>query len=154
MSCELCLPVCASARRTLGRWASALVGVGSGRLRREWIGRVALVVCVGVVGGFWAVASARAAVWSVQPVAPPTGDGFGQLGAISCSAASSCVAVDAVVNESVTLAERWNGSAWLLQPTPASVSLGESQTSSLAGVSCLSRNACFAEVAPFAVELR
>ena len=49
-----------------------------------------------------------------------------------------------VVNESVTLAERWNGSAWTLQPTPASVSLGESQTSSLAGVSCTSRNACFA----------
>lgn len=53
--------------------------------------------------------------WSVQPT--PTLAGF--LDDVACVAASSCIAVGSQGTISaVTLAERWNGTAWIVQATP------------------------------------
>jgi hypothetical protein len=62
---------------------------------------------------------------------------------VSCASATACTAVGDYNNGTtgVTLAERWNGSTWSIQPTPnpagAPVSL-------LNGVSCASATACTA----------
>ena len=59
--------------------------------------------------------------WAVQPTPAATG---AILDSVSCSSATACTAVGEVspsVNASgnhVTLAERWNGTTWVIQPTP------------------------------------
>jgi hypothetical protein len=80
--------------------------------------------------------------WRLQPAPVPPGAQFSELTGVSCTAAS-CVAVGDYVNSSgadVTLAERWNGSRWAIQPTP---NLSGAQFFNfLAGVSCTARDAC------------
>ena len=80
--------------------------------------------------------------WRIQPATVPPGAQFSELNAVTCTAAVSCVAVGDYVNSSgidVTLAERWNGSTWAVQPTP---NPSATQSSELIGVSCTARNAC------------
>jgi hypothetical protein len=63
---------------------------------------------------------------------------------VSCASARTCIAVGfstATTGESTTLAERWDGGHWRIQPSPVpagTVSAG------LSGVSCLSPRACTA----------
>ena len=64
------------------------------------------------------------------------------LSGVSCSAANACTGVGDSANSSgtsVTLAERWNGRSWSVQPTPTPA--GEA---SLGDVSCASATACMA----------
>jgi hypothetical protein len=64
------------------------------------------------------------------------------LSGVSCSAAKACTGVGDYANSSgasVTLAERWNGSSWSVQPTPTPGGDG-----SLGDVSCASATACMA----------
>ncbi|MGO9792883.1 MAG: hypothetical protein ACLP8S_26205 [Solirubrobacteraceae bacterium] len=64
------------------------------------------------------------------------------LSGVSCSAANACTGVGDYANSSgtsVTLAERWNGSSWSVQPTPTPGGDG-----SLGDVSCASPTACMA----------
>ena len=82
--------------------------------------------------------------WSVLPV--PTPAGGGALDGVSCSAATACTAVGghrfSPQGLSVlTLAERWNGTAWSIQPTPTPLGAGDA---GLNGVSCPAANACTA----------
>jgi hypothetical protein len=80
--------------------------------------------------------------WRIQPAPIPPGARFSELNAVTCTA-RSCVAVGDYVNRSglqVTLAERWNGSNWAIQPTP-NPSRAQS-FSVLTGVSCTARDAC------------
>jgi hypothetical protein len=83
--------------------------------------------------------------WSLQPTPNPTGASNSILGGVSCISASACTAVgyspnyDATAN--VTLAERWNGTKWYLQPTPNPTG---TTNSTLGGVSCSSAHACAA----------
>jgi hypothetical protein len=66
------------------------------------------------------------------------------LFAVSCRSARVCMAVGAVVTstgQTVTLAERWNGQRWMVQPT---VNPGSSETSQLLAVSCNATDACTA----------
>jgi len=81
--------------------------------------------------------------WRIQPAPVPPGAQFSELNAVTCTAAASCIAVGDYVTGSgadVTLAERWNGTRWAIQPTPNPS--GAQSFSFLAGVSCTARDAC------------
>jgi hypothetical protein len=74
--------------------------------------------------------------WQVQSTPTPAGAIASELGAVSCVAPRACSAVGAYIkaNDTVlTLAEAWNGSAWVIQPTPNPAG---SRISQLNGVSC------------------
>lgn len=78
--------------------------------------------------------------------AAPTPGRSGTLGGVSCPAAADCMAVGAhfvptgnLVN--ATLAERWDGTHWSVQPTPNPAGAG---AAGLGRVSCTSPAACIA----------
>ena len=82
--------------------------------------------------------------WLVQSTPNPSGAKASSLAGVSCTSSSACTAVGRYVNSSsveVTLAERWNGTEWLVQSTP---NPSGAKASSLAGVSCTSSSACTA----------
>jgi hypothetical protein len=88
--------------------------------------------------------------WMVQPAPSPSGTknpsgtSASELTGVSCSSATTCIAVGDYYNRSgtqVTLAEYWNGTTWAFQPTPNPSRAGVSQ---LTGVSCSSATACTA----------
>ena len=90
-------------------------------------------------------ALAAGPLWRIQHSANATLPG-GQLESVSCSSASACTAVGNDRNPAgitVTLAERWNGTAWQRQhtPNPAEDTSG-SIDPNLAGVSCPAANFC------------
>ena len=104
---------------------------------------ILLVFAVLLVGGLATPASASGAGWSITPSPNPTVP-TGQLFWESCTAATSCTAVGTYVKASglaVTLAERWDGTAWRIQPTP---NPSGAAVSSLFGVSCTAPSACTA----------
>jgi hypothetical protein len=81
--------------------------------------------------------------WTIEAIANPDGSQI-DLASISCSAATTCVAVGSYVDRYGTrlaLAETWNGKTWTIEATPTPV--GSSATD-LMGVSCTSATACFA----------
>jgi hypothetical protein len=82
--------------------------------------------------------------WSIQPVPAPAGVPSGFLTGVSCTSATACAAVgasfDSSGNNVGTVAERWNGTAWILEPSPGS----QSPNYFLAAVSCTSASACTA----------
>jgi len=82
--------------------------------------------------------------WAVQPTPNPPGATHDHLEAVSCTAPSECTATgwyEQGNGQRFTLAERWDGSAWTIQPTP---SPGEGEATSLTGVSCTSPSSCTA----------
>jgi hypothetical protein len=81
--------------------------------------------------------------WRIQPTPNRAGATFNLLNGVSCTAATACTAVgDSLTSAGIdmTLAERWNGNSWKIQPTPNSGATG----SVLQGVSCTAANACTA----------
>jgi hypothetical protein len=98
---------------------------------------------VGTLAELWNGSS-----WAIQPTPNPTGGTFSSLSGVSCTAATACTAVghfwytnSSGTGAQVTLAERWNGSSWAIQPTPNPTgAIG----SSLNGVSCTAATACTA----------
>jgi hypothetical protein len=104
---------------------------------------IVLASAVLLVGTLATPASASGAGWSITP-SPNPRVATGQLFWESCAAATSCMAVGTHVKTSgvgVTLAERWNGSRWRIQPTP---SPRRAAVSSLWGVSCTAPSSCMA----------
>jgi hypothetical protein len=91
------------------------------------------------------VSVAAGPVWKIQHSADATLPG-GQLESVSCSSAGACTAVGNDRNPvgiSVTLAERWNGTAWQRQHTPnPSGDTSGSVDPNLLGVSCPAANFC------------
>jgi hypothetical protein len=82
--------------------------------------------------------------WAVQPTPNPTGATYSLLNGVSCTAASACTAVgyfNNSVSTLLTLAERWDGTGWSIQPIP---SVPGATGSSLNGVSCATPSACTA----------
>src|SRR5258708_6846942 len=65
------------------------------------------------------------------------------LAGVSCSSIATCTAVGNYASGStiVTLAERWTGGGWTIQPTP---NPGGAASSSLHGVACPSATSCIA----------
>jgi hypothetical protein len=81
--------------------------------------------------------------WTVQQSRPAIGNN-GTLGAVSCVSARACLAVGGYVighSTDVTLAERWNGTRWIVQETP---NPAHGTADSLDGVSCVTVTACIA----------
>ena len=82
--------------------------------------------------------------WKTQSALNPEGAMGSQLGGISCSSTTSCIAVGYYKNSSddiMTLAESWNGTEWKIQSTP---NPGASTESRLSGLSCSSTTSCIA----------
>jgi len=81
--------------------------------------------------------------WHLQAAPAPTGSPGSSLSGVACTSPSSCTAVGALTdstgNPVGTLAERWNGIRWSIQPTPNPPPGG-----GLAAVSCTSMAACTA----------
>jgi hypothetical protein len=83
-------------------------------------------------------------VWAVQTLPKPTGARSYRMFGVSCASTTVCTAVGSYDNSSkvvVTLAERWNGGHWAIQPTPAPSVATFSQ---FTGVSCPTPSACIA----------
>ena len=91
--------------------------------------------------------------WEIQPMASPAGQAETFLTAVSCFSPSACTAVgysraqhpaDVVSRQSPmsTVAERWDGSRWQVQPTPNVT--GDPTGSMLGSISCRSVAACTA----------
>jgi hypothetical protein len=96
--------------------------------------------------GTWVTLAERwnGTTWAIQPTLNPTGGGQSWLNAVSCTSSTACTAVGQYYTSSgllVTLAERWNGTAWTIQPTPSPTGNGQSY---LEAVSCTSSTACTA----------
>lgn len=82
--------------------------------------------------------------WSGLPVPAPAGAVRTELSSVSCTPASTCTAVGAWQNGAgaeMTLAERWNGTSWSIQPTPNPAGNGVAH---LSGVACTSASSCTA----------
>jgi hypothetical protein len=86
--------------------------------------------------------------WTTKPTVDPRPTESDSLfSGVSCTSATACTAVGATINNAsatppgtvFTLAERWNGSSWTVQPTPNPGGSG-----SFKAVSCTSATSCFA----------
>lgn len=82
--------------------------------------------------------------WTTQAAPVPETATSSWLSGVSCSATTACTAVggyDYGTNGTATLALRWNGSAWAIQPTP---NPGPRSDAQLHSVSCPTATACTA----------
>jgi hypothetical protein len=83
--------------------------------------------------------------WAVRPTPSPSGppNATSILNAVSCASATSCTAVGyfqaAPDVDAVTLAERWNGTTWAIQPTR-----NPAPDNRFNAVSCASATSCMA----------
>jgi hypothetical protein len=107
------------------------------------IGRL---VVAGIALAMWLSSAAVAAGpgWSVQATPNPSGATNSVLSGVSCPSTRVCTAVGYFTDPAgngVTLAERWNGTRWSIEPTP---SLAGSTASLLFAVSCPSTRTCIA----------
>jgi hypothetical protein len=81
--------------------------------------------------------------WQVQATPNPAGAQSIALGGVACPARTVCTAfgLNGIgLGAPVTVAERWSGGRWRIQPTPGLVA----NDSGLVGVACPSVSACFA----------
>lgn len=81
------------------------------------------------------------AAWSLQPIPSPVGSAETQLNGVSCTSSVSCIAVGytgPTMGVTSTVAERWDGTTWHLQPIPTTAG------AILNAVSCASHSACIA----------
>ena len=88
--------------------------------------------------------------WAIQATPTPDVHSGNELRGVSCPSATACTAVGDYngAAHSMTLAERWDGTRWAIQPTPTpDVHFGNE----LYGVSCPSVTACTA-VGPGLIE--
>jgi hypothetical protein len=81
--------------------------------------------------------------WSIKAVPDPSGASGSGLNGVSCTASNACRAVGDYSSggSELTLAERWNGKKWTVEPTPNPI---DSTNSVLSGVSCSKATACMA----------
>lgn len=86
--------------------------------------------------------------WTIQHVPVPAGSTSAALdGGVSCPSATDCIAVGAAgfygtPSNTQPLAERWNGTSWTIQATPAVPA--DAYNPYLGGVSCTSPAGCTA----------
>ena len=101
-------------------------------------------LAAGVGNNMLAIAHAwNGTTWVNAPPKKPSGAGITALKSVSCPpGGSACESVGAKeVSAETALAERWNGSAWTLQSTPA---ISGSALGSLDAVACTSASNCWA----------
>src|SRR5579859_3543907 len=83
--------------------------------------------------------------WHLQHAAEPAGAVDNSLSSVSCTSASFCEAVGShpdSAGNSASLAEMWNGSSWVRQPTPRQKSQFGPPSDVLLAVSCVSATFC------------
>jgi hypothetical protein len=99
------------------------------------------VLLMFAVASSWPGRALAAPGWSIQSTPVLNGQPQGSLLGVSCSA-SACTGVGNYITpfgKRATLAERWNGSGWVIQPTPNPTGDGI-----LNDVSCASATLCLA----------
>ncbi len=85
--------------------------------------------------------------WSLASMPVPSGGKNLSINDISCTSSTSCIAVGryagskGIILESKTLTERWNGSEWIIDPSP---NVEGNAFSQLSGLSCTSSTSCLA----------
>lgn len=82
--------------------------------------------------------------WSIPPTPNPVGSKGTQLYGVSCTSATSCIAVGSYEDKAQSvsaLSEAWNGTNWSIQTIPAPKG---SAGTALYGVSCTAPSACTA----------
>jgi hypothetical protein len=81
--------------------------------------------------------------WQLMTPATPPGGKETSLKSVSCTSSTACTAVGSFVSSSniEPLVERWNGTTWTIQSTPAAPTKDFYQ---LLGVACTSSTACIA----------
>ena len=85
----------------------------------------------------------RARRWTIQRVPMPAGMVHSQLNSVSCVSDGDCVAVGDSYTHSgreMTLAERWSGRRWTIEPTPPT----RFKASELLAISCWAARGCMA----------
>lgn len=83
------------------------------------------------------------AAWRPEPFAKPTGSTGWNVDAVSCVTRTFCEAVGVYATPSLqndSLAERWNGTRWAVQPSPNQA--GQYTDTELTSVSCVSARFC------------
>ncbi len=83
--------------------------------------------------------------WTIQTTQNPSGATGSYLYGVSCTSSSACTATGVYSSSAhvyLTLAERWNGSAWTTQTTPTPE--GATESGFYGGVSCWSSTGCVA----------
>jgi len=114
-------------------------------MTRPGAGLVIAVLAAGLLSTEGDGAFAAGPAWRIDKSVNATLAG-GKLESVSCSAANACTAVGtyrSTAGINVTLAERWNGSAWQRQRTPnPPVDTNAFARPDLTGVSCPARNFC------------
>ncbi len=98
-----------------------------------------------VLKGFSLAESWNGKAWRIRNTPNPKGATNSNLYAVSCSAASTCMAVgmyeDAKSPTGVPFAEAWNGTTWTVRTAPSPKG---GTNSGLGGVSCSTARACVA----------
>jgi hypothetical protein len=122
----------------------------------RWARAVWLLGVVTVLAGVTGIVTAGAAqasqagkaaggTWKIEPTPNPAGADISGLSAVSCTSGRACTAVGSdtasLSSPSFTLAERWNGKNWRIQPA---ANPKGAASSNLFGVSCASMHACTA----------
>jgi hypothetical protein len=96
----------------------------------------------------WQHPGARMRAMVTGTEAAAAGFSGAELGGVSCTGRAQCTATGLVSTPSGkntrTLAERWNGTKWVVQATPTPLSNGMVGGTLTAGVSCTSSHACVA----------
>jgi hypothetical protein len=86
--------------------------------------------------------------WAIQAAPKPPSGHEPELTGVSCPSATACTAVGnyGPKDATLTLAERWNGATWVIQPTPSpsGTKNPSGDESELTGVSCPSATTCIA----------
>jgi hypothetical protein len=119
-----------------------------GTQRLWWAWRVSAVVgllLTGLVLGGAGSASAGATsapAWEAQTL-PGTGPGV-ELTAVSCSSATSCMAVGNDILTNAAVSEAWNGHVWHSVPMANPADPSPTNSYSIGAVSCASSKACVA----------
>jgi len=83
--------------------------------------------------------------WTIQHPVRPAEAVANSLNAVSCTSAKFCEAVGTATDSSgnaISLAERWNGSAWKIQATPDPAEAASGARAYMDGVSCVSAKFC------------
>jgi hypothetical protein len=94
-------------------------------------------VSCAAVGNSASVARWNGAIWSIAPLVSHTSQS--QLLGVSCPSATDCDAVG--TSNDATLAERWNGTRWVVVATAGPAGASDA---ALSGVSCPTTTECFA----------
>jgi len=112
------------------------------RPTRRWALMLAVVGVTSLVGAVVVTGAAAAAPsdWAIVP-SPNNSAYYDQLNDVSCTGASSCMAVGDT--DTGTLAETWDGTSWSVTPSPSEGPVGL-YVNDLEGVSCSGPSSCMA----------